>query len=881
MIPQRLGKFEIISYLGGGRFGDVYLAKDTVIKEKIALKVARSRVLDTSSFLQEIKVLFTLHHPHILRYHSADIIDGKLVLITEYVEGQTLRNYIERRCPTSFLMAEQILLPIADSVDYAHSKFVTHRDLKPENIMLTKDENVKLMDFGLAKFIDRDLSQSVGGTPPYMSPESWRGRVHKASDQWSLAVIAVELLTGINPFFSENLEDIRAKILQTQNPKDYLFFKVPPTTVDAFDRAFSTDPEDRFDTCKEFVEKAFKYLGVPKKKTKKKTQDSVILPRVVHTSIQPTKIFSLTQEQRKALNSKNKKVLLLGGPGTGKTQTLVAKVYDLVFRKNINPINIFITSFTVRSWQDIEARLQKPLRTKAKDLWIGNFHRHCYAILYMHAERIGYQEGFEVIPPSISLQLLRELEKETDFEGYIPASELKVMISRLKLKKIRPENLKASNNQEAYIKHMWQKHQAQLLEKNQMDKDDVLVKTLQLLKTYPDILRGYQNLYKYILVDDLQDFVLDDLFIETINLIMGDRNHLFCTGDDDQNIYGWKNNGRHSETKLDESFEGFAVYNLTKTFRLPHEIQNPALNLISNNENRIEKVLWTRKKPKEGIFEIKNFLTPFDEAVFAGRTIKNSVAFKRSKWKDYAVLCRTRRYLKIYNEVFVKMSIPFSLVENESFFEKDNIHLLIRYLNVISNLKAKEDLNFVMIYSSQPKEEIIRFLEDLHNRKNSISTLAALKLGIEKLSLNHNNDSNQGDGSPLIMDDDVASFLEIVEDFESMSSDKTPEAFLRYLRIYKDSGLKREEEAVKLLTIHQAKGLEFPVVFIGGLVEGEFPRISPFSPEASLAEERRICYVGMTRATNKLYMTYSKYRNLNKSQINRPSRFLKEMIGVQ
>ena len=401
-----------------------------------------------------------------------------------------------------------------------------------------------------------------------------------------------------------------------------------------------------------------------------------------------------------------------------------------------------------------------------------------------------------------------------------------------------------------------------------MDSDDLLLNTIKLFRLNPDIKSQYNKMYRYILLDDFQDFINSELMLEILKLLAGEECTVFCTGDDDQNIYEWMSSNGSQSSRLDTYYENFAVFNLTKSFRLPQEIISPALNLIKNNKKRIEKVFWTQKKPGKGLFEIKETLNPVEEATTVGRIIKDSVFFDAGKWKNFAVLARFKRQLKIYYEVFLKMHIPLSLVEQESFFTSGEIELLIKFLNAVVNYKLGPELKDVIEKSCLSQKDSREIIRELNRRKNSLTTLSTFKLGIEKLGLTSKSD------------EDVISFFELVEDFENIAENKTPYAFLNYLQIYKDTGLKKKAEKVKLLTIHKAKGLEFPNVFIIGLVEGMFPRIRPEAPELSLEEERRICYVGMTRATERLYLTYPKYRSSSRKQLNRTSRYVKEIVGV-
>lgn len=561
-------------------------------------------------------------------------------------------------------------------------------------------------------------------------------------------------------------------------------------------------------------------------------------------------------------------MLVLGGPGTGKTQTLIEKAYNLVYWKKVDPIKIFITTFTVKGWQDLEERLQKSLKTKTRDICIGNFHRLCLSILDDHAERLGFKPGLDIISNYDSLHILQDLEIENDFIGYISPNELKQRISGLKEQKVKPEDIEPSNPHDGYLKMMWEKYQAYLFSKNKMDSDDLLLNTIKLFINNEDIKSLYNKMYKYILIDDFQDFINSELMLEILKLLAGKETTVFCTGDDDQNIYEWMSrNGSHSP-RLDTYFDDFAVFNLTKSFRLPQEIISPALNLIKNNKKRIDKVFWTQKKPGKGLFEIKEVLNPVEEAATIGLIIKNLVFFEEMNWKKFAVLARFKRQLKIFYDVFLSLHIPFSLAEEESFLKNDKIELLIKFLNAVAHYKLGAETKDVIEKSCLPKKDSLEIIRELNRRACSLTTLSTLKLGIERLGLTSKSD------------EDINSFFDLVKDFENITENKSPSVFLNYLKIYKQTGLMKKTEKVKFLTIHKAKGLEFPIVFIVGLVEGAFPRIRPEVPNISLEEERRICYVGMTRAIERLYLTYPKYRSASRKQLNRTSRFIKEIIGV-
>jgi len=871
MITQELGKFKIIGYLGGGRFGDVYLAHDTLLEKKVALKVARSHIADHSSFLHEVKTLFSLEHPHILRYFSAEFIEGRLVLVTEYIEGQTLRNFIEKKCPTDRETAKNIMLCIADAVDYANERKIIHRDLKPENIMIDKTGTIKIMDFGLAKFVEKDLTQSMGGTPPYMSPESWKGKVFATTDQWSLAAIGLEMINGSNVFFADNLEEIREKIMKPLTASDCFLVRVPKTTKESFLRALSIDPELRFPSCKEFVNLAFQYWYDRRKKSSKESKNKglfIAIPRLKEADLEKIAKRKITKEQRQAINSPKKRVLVLGGPGTGKTYTLIEKVNELIYWKRVDPIRILVTTFTVKGWQELEDRLQKTIKTKTRDICIGNFHRICLSIVEDNAERLGYKPGIDSISYHQSIRILEDLETEDDFFGYLSPKELKQKICELKQQKLKPEDIKASDPHTGYLKTMWEKYQSFLISKNKMDDDDILLNFIKLFRRNKDIQKQYHNLYKFILIDDFHDFTNSDLILDILKLLIGEESSVFCTGDDDQNIYEWMRRNGNPPQKLDSYFDNFSVFHLTKSFRLPQEIISPALNLIQNNKNRINKIFWTQKSPGEGLFEIKEMMNPVEEAITIGSIIKKMNHFEGINWKKFVVLARYKRQLKVFYDVFLKLNIPFSFTDDESFLNNPKVEMLVKFLNTVVYYNLGVDSEDVINNSSLTEKKTREILRELNRREMSLTTHSTLKLAIDRLKLVSKTD------------DYIDTFFELVKDFENISDNNTPSSFLNYLKVFRQTGLMKKIEKVKFLTIHSAKGLEFPNVFLIGLVEGAFPRIRPEAPNESLEEERRICYVGMTRATERLFLTYPKYRSDTRKQLNRTSRFVKEIIGV-
>lgn len=890
MIPQRLGKYKIKSYLGGGRFGDVYLAEDTIINEDFALKIFRSAPgTSVSSLLKEIKTLYSLEHPSIVRYYTTEMFEGKLILVTEYIKGTTLRKFIEENAPVSLESVQKIISPVCDALDYAHSRGIVHRDIKPENIMICEDGRVKLMDFGLAKFLEGEISQSIAGTPSYMAPECWAGKYSPASDQWSLAVIVFELLTGVNPFSGNNLETIRNKIKKS-TPKWELLKDFPEELKSALKKALSKKPSDRFKNCNSFLQAIFQG---------EKSEISLL-----EVSRVPQKIveFTLTEEQLKAVKSEEKRILLIGGAGTGKTHTLCARVVYLIKVKDVDPSNIFVSTFTVKSWKEMEGKLQKALKEKVKDLWIGNFHYQCFLILQAYSERLGIKSELKIVPKEHQRKILKEVLRKTQL-WHLTAREAEELIERGRT--FGPKFLPRKEREIFAI--LLKEYIQKMREEGFIDYTDVLILTWKLLRRYEDVREKYRNIFKHILIDEYQDF--NRIQMEIIKLLLSEKTYFFATGDDDQCIYQWRGTNPDFIRRYDRYFPDFALFYLTKTFRLPPEILIPAVNLIKVNRDRLEKVFWTDKEYGKGSFSIHSFMTPKEEASFIAKKIKSLKESEGKSFSDMAILFRANFRSRIIEEHLSSAGIPFSFLWGKSFYQRDEITGLINFLYCILSPSKEENLKTLLRYprpwlkeeeekeilkkgkkgklwdelnSAEINEEaksIIGTIKELHENCNSILPSVALRIGIDKLRIMEFLQS-KGDESSFIKMENINEFLEMAKDFEERSKEPSINSFLKYIKALTESGLMKEEEGVKLLTVHSSKGLEFPVVFLAGMVEGEFPYSRALTSPEGIEEERRLCYVGMTRAIEKLFITYSLHRDNFRANPTRPSRFLREMVGM-
>ncbi len=591
------------------------------------------------------------------------------------------------------------------------------------------------------------------------------------------------------------------------------------------------------------------------------------------------KHITLTAEQKRAIGTDEKRVIVLGGPGTGKTHVQAAKIHDLVFIQKINPRHILVITQSAKSWRELESRLKKYLRTRVKDLWLGNLEKHCFHIVAAHARLIGYRDGVEVIPAEIARRRLHELDEAHERGAALPAHEIADVIAARKRSGLRADAREAKGAAEKYVQFLWRRYQDALRDENLLDPADLLQSTLALLREHPDIRAEYQALFRFIFIDDFQNLQPDALKMDVLRSLLIPEHSLFCTGDDDQAAL--ERSGKPSpKAGILETIEGIVPFHLSQTMRLPPEILAPAQNLIRHNLARIDKVIWTRKEAGRALFAIKAHPTRTNEAAFAASTIFELARTDHQPWNDFAVLVRDMAASREVRGVFVSMRVPFTYIENRLYFEKTGVERLIGFLQAVGGPSLRtEHLPPFGEGCRMAQDERRRVLEEISVQRNSLAAMTVVRLAIEEFRvLDLPRDKEWP--NDRFLENDVEPFLALVRSFEDISQDRSPAAFLRFLHIYRESGLPAQEKAVRILTVHQAKGLEFPVVFLPGLNEGGFPTHASMKRLEAMEEERRLFYIAMTRATEKLFITHSTMRGPFKLKDHSPSRFLHEILGV-
>ena len=839
MLLKKLGKYEIIEWLGGGRFGDVFLARDTILEKNFALKISRMRKEEIMMLKDEARLLASLDHPNIVRFYNIDFIEDKFVLIMEYIKGKVLRDLI-KECGIDINQAIGIIAEVLDAVSYAHNNNVLHRDLKPENILIMEKQDkqfVQIADFGLARFIkSNSISSSTAGTPVYMAPETWSGNFTEKSDIWSIGIILYELLTGVPPFSADSLDGLKRKIEKNQFlAPTMLRPEIPEYIEDGIIKSLSLNPDSR-PGARELLEK------LTRKQKGIKVKAGLTIPE------KPTEMVNLTPTQMDVINSLDGKILLLGQAGCGKTTTLIYGVANLI--ENGIPIsNILVVTFTNKAANDIKGRLQNLVNSSLDELWLGTLHTIGLRILRRDTDRIDLNEDFSIREPKNIFQ-----EMGIKAGKYRTAAIIK-FVALLEAKAITPDLFKPKNDWESLCLEIYKKYQHYKIENNVLDYEDLILYTIKLLEENGDIKEYYQNLFDYIFVDELQD--ISPAQYKLISLIS--KNNMFFNGDEDQAIYGWRGADKELIYRVANDYKDIKTFCLTKSFRLGQGILEIANSLMHREVTAIpagpvSDVLVYAAKSEQ------------DEADYVAREIKQ-LKEENFQFQDIAILYRMNYISRAYEETLVKSRIPHALIGGVSFHERADIKPLIEYLELLeanSTRKInKEFLSRVIDLFKIEKPNLERALKIFEYSQKNTTLLSPFKILESVINVANLKGEN-------------------IEELKALASGYTNASlakFLNEIRLIQELDLVNwGKDTVKLMTIHSAKGLEFPVVFVVDLAEDIFPLTKKMSAQKELEEERRLCYVALTRAQKKLYLIFPKWRY---GRYQKPSRFLVDMFKTQ
>jgi len=625
----------------------------------------------------------------------------------------------------------------------------------------------------------------------------------------------------------------------------------------------------------------------------------------------------LNDVQRDAVTYVDGPMLILAGAGSGKTRVLTYKIAYLIDMGIVKPWEVLAITFTNKAAKEMRERVDNLLPDMSKEIWLGTFHSVCVRILKREIELLGYTRDFNIMDELDKQRVVKDILKRMNIDDkQFPANSICYEISSAKdkLKNAASYAVEARGDfRKEKIAEVYKEYERETKKNNSVDFDDIIMLTVELFKTHFDRLEYYQNKFKYILVDEYQDtnhaqFVL-------ISMLASLHGQICVVGDESQSIYGFRGADISNILNFEKQFVGAKVVKLEQNYRSTKNILNAANHVINKNSSKLDKKLWTENDEGDKIkyFTAKN---EYDEGQYIVDTIDKMVRENGLKYSDFAVLFRTNAQARAIEEVFMRESTPYRLIGGLKFYSRKEIKDMIAYLKLIHNPNDNVSLKRII---NEPKRgigdttvdmlsemadskdmSIFNFISDSTNiqgmratgnlilfrdmmselikDKFTLSITELMKkillvTGYEEMLVKENTSEAEG------RLENIYEFLGVAAEFEKEEADNSLSEFLDSIALVSDTDkLDEGEEAVTLMTMHSAKGLEYNIVFIVGMEDGLFPSKKSIFEHDDVEEERRLCYVGITRARQKLYLTNAKQRTLyGSTSYTIPSRFISEI----
>lgn len=633
---------------------------------------------------------------------------------------------------------------------------------------------------------------------------------------------------------------------------------------------------------------------------------------------------TLNDKQQEAVFYTDGPLLILAGAGSGKTRVLTHRIAYLIEEKGINPWNILAITFTNKAAGEMRERVDKLVGFGAESVWVSTFHSMCVRVLRRHIGLLGYDTNFTIYDTDDQKTLMKDICKLLQIDTkQLRERTLLSMISHAKNELVGTKEFRLQAGGD-YLRQkaadVYEEYERQLRANNALDFDDLLVKTVQLYQTQADVLASYQNRFRYIMVDEYQD--TNTVQFELVKLLASGYRNLCVVGDDDQSIYKFRGANIKNILNFEEFFPDAKVIKLEQNYRSTQNILNAANGVIRNNNGRKEKTLWTSNKEGDKL-ELRQFDTAYDEAEFIVSDIKTHVNNGDCTYNSNAVLYRTNAQSRMFEEKLVAANIPYKIVGGINFYARREIKDLLAYLKTVDN--GRDDLavrrivnvpkrgigltsiNRVQEYAASHEigfYEALRGVDLIPNIGRGAAKLESFAALIEHFKADAKDKSILELMNEIIDETGYVQSLEAEGAEEAESRIENIDELLNKIAAYEEICEERDEPAdlsgfleevalvadidsldestdyVVLMTLHSAKGLEFPHVYLAGMEEGLFPSYLSVTADSldELEEERRLCYVGITRAKKNLTLTCSKKRMVRgETQYNRMSRFLKEI----
>ncbi len=626
----------------------------------------------------------------------------------------------------------------------------------------------------------------------------------------------------------------------------------------------------------------------------------------------------LNERQKEAVLATEGPVLVLAGAGSGKTTVLVNRIAYMISEKHIRPWNILAITFTNKAAREMKDRIERLLGDTAKDMWIGTFHSVCVRILRSCIDLLGYSRDFVIYDTADTKTVMKECLRELDIdEKSFPVRNVLSIISNAKndlMDAATFENVYKSDYRMSIIAKIYYRYQTKLRKNNAVDFDDIILNTVKILSENPDVLSKYQDKFRYILVDEYQDTNNSQYLL--INLLAQANRNLCVVGDDDQSIYKFRGANIGNILNFEDDYSDVQKITLDQNYRSTQNILDAANSVISNNKGRMGKSLWTSNGDGNKVF-VYTGTNEYDEARYIARQIKKHFD-EQGSFSDCAILYRTNAQSRVIEEMLMRESVPYKVLSGLRFYDRKEIKDIIAYLRVVYN--PNDDVSLARIIN-EPKRKIgnatlekarniareketslydvISHADDYPEFKTAIKKLLGFSEIIQSLiklkdtvtieDLTGRILNNTGYMPALVMEDTTESktrienlgeFISVITEFEkNEETGNTLGEFLENISLVSDiDGYDENEDSAVLMTIHSAKGLEFPIVFLSGLEEGLFPGMRSMESDDDIEEERRLCYVAITRAKEQLYITKTISRTIHgKTMPTTASRFFKEI----
>ena len=626
----------------------------------------------------------------------------------------------------------------------------------------------------------------------------------------------------------------------------------------------------------------------------------------------------LNSPQAEAVEHCEGPLLILAGAGSGKTRVLTHRIGYLIKEKGVSPHNILAITFTNKAAGEMKERVNNLIGHRSEAMWICTFHAACVRILRKEIGSLGYDRNFVIYDSADQQTLIKQCLKELNIDDKrFPPRAVAAGISQAKNKLQGPKAFEdqAYDYYQQTVSRLYQLYQAKLQTNNALDFDDLIMKTVTLFEQHTEVLENYQDRFRYIMIDEYQD--TNHAQYRLVKLLAAKYRNLCVVGDDDQSVYGFRGADIQNILDFERDYSEAKVIRLEQNYRSTKNILEAANEVISHNSGRKQKRLWTENQGGS-LISLFTAQDEHQEAYYVAQKIVEGHDLHDRKYQDFAVLYRTNAQSRVIEEILMRNNVAYTIVGGQKFYERKEIKDVLAYLKVISNpldgISLQRVINVprrgigdtslgkiteyargnnISLYDAmgrisvipgltarvtKPVAEFICLIEELRARKDGLPVTAMTLEVLDKSGYLKELESEKSIEAETRIEN-LKEFLTVTAEYDRISTEGSLEEFLAGVSLVADiDNLDDHSDAVVMMTLHSAKGLEFPVVFMIGMEEGIFPHSRSLMEEAELEEERRLCYVGITRAREELHLLNAWQRTLYGNYMhNLPSRFVREV----